>query len=278
MTQLTENHAVLITVKRGGESWGFTPRSTEVELTTENTLGVEEYFEPTAISIGDVELGGDAARDGVILTVARDLEPFSDLLTQEYALPLEINIRIGFLLTGSSITHVNADRCHWDTRYVFVGRAVAAKAVDLASIKVSCVSLLSDAAKPTIRRTFSSQCGHRFLDKLCSANLNNRTVSTTITGINRDTGVLEIANNGGFDDGWFDRGFITLADGDKRAIAKHQGLNLHMAQRLPARIQIGDALHLTPGCDHTLAMCANKFFNSDRYGGWVSIPVDNVFK
>jgi hypothetical protein len=80
--------------------------------------------------------------------------------------------------------------------------------------------------------------------------------------------------------GFFAQGVITFTSGlnvgRRRAIESNTGGTITLRVPLPIAPEAGDAFNMTPGCDHTMATCLNKFSNLAHYGGFNFIPVPEV--
>ena len=70
-----------------------------------------------------------------------------------------------------------------------------------------------------------------------------------------------------------------VVDGETRLILSNNGAGntrLTLDRPFPA-LEVGDAVQISAGCDHTVATCHEKFSNAENYGGHPVIPAINLF-
>jgi uncharacterized phage protein (TIGR02218 family) len=94
-----------------------------------------------------------------------------------------------------------------------------------------------------------------------------------------------VQNLAAFAENWFGQGSVVMATGaaitQARSIAASgpltdQGTYIQLATPLTLQPAIGDIAYLFPGCDKTMAACANKFANLSRFGGFPFIPAPEM--
>ncbi|MEL7167363.1 MAG: DUF2163 domain-containing protein [Pseudomonadota bacterium] len=131
-------------------------------------------------------------------------------------------------------------------------------------------------------RVHSTLCDARRLgDHRCRLDLASWQASATVIRI---TG-LEITVSGleGFNSGFFSRGIVEWAtganvggDGEDVRISTRSGTETTLSLwRAPTRkVQVGDTLTVTAGCDRTGATCRDRFANLINFRGFMHMPGD----
>ena len=69
---------------------------------------------------------------------------------------------------------------------------------------------------------------------------------------------------------------IHPASGERRTVRAQAGQDLTMQYAIPG-MQIGDAIQVTRGCDHTIGTCQTAFANQGNFGGAPNMPSRNPF-
>jgi len=129
-------------------------------------------------------------------------------------------------------------------------------------------------------RLFRATCSADLGDARCGIDLAESRYSDTGV-VTRTDGFLGIvAYSIGFSDGWCTGGKLTWTSGSNAGLSVE--IKMHRAisgtdefdlwQRAPQRIEVGDAFHVTAGCDKTHATCRKKFRNVLNFRGFPHMP------
>ncbi|MGA0610571.1 phage BR0599 family protein [Caldimonas sp. KR1-144] len=142
-----------------------------------------------------------------------------------------------------------------------------------ASAVLNCEPVSSSLKRTGLRRLYQRQCPRVLYQ--CGVVRSTVSIDTTVTSVVGS--VLGVAAldampyPGGFVE--WDRG----AEGiERRFISGVSGLNLTLDRPFQG-IPIGQAVTVSPGCDHTMAMCDTVYDNLPNYGGFPFIPIKNPF-
>jgi uncharacterized phage protein (TIGR02218 family) len=138
---------------------------------------------------------------------------------------------------------------------------------------LSRMSLTVARRLPTI--TAGRDCPHILYDDNCKVDRTSASASTTVTGINGRvvTVALSIPTADFFTFGEI----VHSASGERMTIQSQTGSTITM--QLPIYgMAIGDAVALSPGCDHSITTCNAKYSNRDNFGGFPQLPRRNPFK
>jgi uncharacterized phage protein (TIGR02218 family) len=130
----------------------------------------------------------------------------------------------------------------------------------------------------------------RLYQYTCDAILGDHRCGLDVTGaLYRASAVVSAATDGrtfdvtglaGYADGWFTRGFVSVASGAnagvKSEIRRHRRVTgadrIELWQPLPHTPLTGDALLVTAGCDKTFATCRDRFGNAAAFRGFPHMP------
>jgi len=76
--------------------------------------------------------------------------------------------------------------------------------------------------------------------------------------------------------GYYDDGLITFTSGNNSGLSFQvkywDGVTLTLSSALFAACADGDTFVISPGCDHTVSTCVQKFNNIDNFRGFPSMP------
>ena len=122
---------------------------------------------------------------------------------------------------------------------------------------------------------YQNPCNHVLYGPQCKANRAANTQNTTVASFADN--VIGVADDG-FADSFLDAGTIQNdRTNERRLIITNVG-NV-ITTNLPfTDVQVGDAVILQAGCDHSFNTCRTKFNNTINYGGHPFIPGDNPFE
>lgn len=172
------------------------------------------------------------------------------------------------------------------------GRVVSVDWPDPATAKLSCESVFTSMKRPGLRARYQRMCRHALYSEQCGVNKAAYAVAGTVTAIDSARTVVTIHEASGYANGYFNGGFLALADGTMRYIAAHSGSSITLGNPAPiladyvgatgygknyGRVYGGSDLVLYPGCGRNRSTCQNKFGNILNFGGWPWIPLRNPF-
>lgn len=130
-------------------------------------------------------------------------------------------------------------------------------------------------------RIYQPLCDANLGDERCTFDLNNPLyqVSSQVAS-SANAAQLSLGGLGAFDAAWFTGGLLTFTSGDNagRAIEvtshrKHSGLDhFDLWEPMTGRIDVGDGVTLSAGCDKRLETCQAKFANHLNFRGFPHIP------
>lgn len=142
-----------------------------------------------------------------------------------------------------------------------------------AEATLNCEPVSTSLRRPGLRRLYQKSCPHVLYSSACGVpRAGSDTTVTDITGLNVTVAALAAGPYAG--------GFIEHENGagifDKQFISDASGLVLTLVQPIQG-LQVGDAVTVYRGCDHTMATCKDVFSNLPNYGGFPFIPSKNPF-
>ena len=127
------------------------------------------------------------------------------------------------------------------------------------------------------QRTCSAVLG----DERCRVDLDRTEYRTVVTVDEVDDGkTFTFSEFPSFDAGWFERGLLTVLDGEAAGLKAHvkvdrragAGRYIVLWQALQARVATGDRIELAAGCDKRAETCKQKFSNYLNFRGFPTIP------
>ncbi|MDF2097319.1 DUF2163 domain-containing protein [Aquibaculum arenosum] len=127
-----------------------------------------------------------------------------------------------------------------------------------------------------IGEVYQPLCRADLGDARCGVNLGPLTVATTVTALGgggpfeaADPRSLELAAS--VADGAYNYGLLTFTGGANQGlafeIAESDGGRVHLFERPPHDVALGDAVTIVPGCDKTLATCRERYSNLVNFRG-----------
>lgn len=129
-----------------------------------------------------------------------------------------------------------------------------------------------------LRRLYSRTCPHDLYGVQCKVNRENHRVESTADAVSGVTVAVPAASLR--PDGYYAGGFIEypveLGIIERRFISDHVSETLTLTAR-PYNLDVGAAVKIYPGCDHTMDNCNGRFNNAPNYGGFRHFPQKNPF-
>lgn len=240
---------------RGGSNWRYTTADAD------QTLGGITYL-AIPITCSDLEQSQEMSRNPITIEMDKDAE----FLRQYRASP------------PSDVVSLTILRFHeGDSEVVtrWVGRVVNVTFQER-TVKVRCEPIFTSMKRPVLRRQYQTACPHVLYGAQCALSSASWGVEATLQAVNGTA-----LSSGTFDlepDGYYAGGFVEwqVAGGnlEKRFIVAHVGTTITI--NIPFVNIPGNAeVKVYPGCDHTLATCADKFSNVLNYGGQPFFPDKN---
>lgn len=140
---------------------------------------------------------------------------------------------------------------------------------------------LAEALNRPNGRVYQRACGAVLGDGDCGVDTDGPGVSAEAAILSIEGGtVLVLPDLGGFGEGWFTRGRISVLDGAaagavgviRRDGVRAGGRRIDLWEMLSAGLASGDRVRLEPGCDKSLSTCRAKFDNIMNFRGFPDIP------
>lgn len=155
-----------------------------------------------------------------------------------------------------------------DEAYVYwVGRVVGVKTSDSEGASVEVENLFTTMQMIGLRAKYQRFCRHSLYSTGCGVNYLSRRQLVTVASQPSPTSMI-IPQAAAQPNGYY-KGGIVEADGELGFVIGHVGDTLRLL--LPMR-PAPTTTYLAPGCDLSLKMCAERFGNSLRHGGFPFIP------
>ena len=125
-------------------------------------------------------------------------------------------------------------------------------------------------------RVYNRRCDAELGDGRCRVNLAAWTGTGTIIAVN-DAGHVSASGLSGFADGFFRLGVLTLGDGRRIDIERHERRpdgTAVLTFWLPPeeKIEAGGTFTITAGCDKTFTSCRARFGNQLNFRGFPHVP------
>ena len=131
---------------------------------------------------------------------------------------------------------------------------------------------------------FVSRCQASLGDSRCGASIESGIFNGAgqVTKVHNST-MFDALGLGGFAGAWFRSGKLVWTGGaniNKRVelldhIANADTVTLHLWQKMPAPVAVGDTFNVTAGCDKGFQTCKLKFENQLNFRGFPHIPGNN---
>ncbi|WP_165856726.1 phage BR0599 family protein [Marinobacter sp. JSM 1782161] len=247
---------------RGTQQWRYTYVDREV-------TAMGETWAPAAITPGNVEQTEDINKGTLTLEFPRDNEFAATFL--------------GY--SPEQVTSVTIFRGHFgDSDGEFItwwkGR-VAGTEPSEDSVSMECEPLSASMRRSGLTARYQKTCRHALYGRGCRLDKADWAVPATLTSLAGLTATVPEAS--AFADGYFAGGMIETAEGLLYFATAHAGSALTLIR--PSKVlanALADssgeiAITIYPGCDHTRAICLNKFDNLNNFGGFPWIPGKNPF-
>ena len=240
-------------------------------------------YVPSLISSGEDELESLEEQRKIVVSMPAD-DPF----VQRYYISLP-----------SSQDDVTIYRVHTtdgddEVTTKFVGK-VANIAIVGNEAKVNCLSQASVLERTIPKQTCRALCNHILYDTRCKLVDTTYRIQGTVTakddtartvtvnfGTNTLTATgLQFSAQVTADINYFNGGSLERGGLERRMIrfTVNQGSNVGtFTLLLPfSQLNVGDAVDLFAGCDHTFTTCTTKFDNEENFGGFPYVPRKNPF-
>jgi uncharacterized phage protein (TIGR02218 family) len=128
-------------------------------------------------------------------------------------------------------------------------------------------------------RMFQRACSAILGDASCRFDLTTPGYFVEVALPAAGTKRFDLQGLGAFAAGWFERGVFRVLSGDAEGlfgvIKADQGgdaRQIELWETLPIRVQPGDLVRLTAGCDRMMQTCRGKFANLPNFRGFPHIP------
>lgn len=225
-----------------------------------------DTYAPAALRRSQIEQSAERARNAITITCARDF-PIADLF--RVAPPSEV----------IAVTVRRKHRTDADVAVIWMGRVVNCEWRD-SEATLNCEPVSSSLRRMGLRRKYQRQCPHvLYMTGPGQCNVNRATYSTDTTVVSQVGTTLTVAALAGgvsYPGGFVE--WVTPAGAiERRFISESLGAGVLKLSQAFQGITAGQAVTVSPGCDHTTAMCAGTFSNLDNYGGFPFIPLKNPF-
>lgn len=142
-------------------------------------------------------------------------------------------------------------------------------------VEFRCESIQTSMKRPALRRFYQLNCPHVLYGTDCAVAQNlyqTNTIAETVVGTTVISSIFAQKP-----DGYYLGGFVAISaapTSEYRFIIGHYGNTIILNLPSP-KLYSGVPLAVSPGCDHTLQTCKNKFNNLANYGGFPYIPNKN---
>lgn len=248
---------LLLHLVQGTSEWRYTTANRVV-----TALGFN--WTPTAVQLGAITQSGEMAKDTLSLKFPRGHEFASTFLSYTPDLLTSVTLYRGHLddPDGQFVTY-------WK------GRVSSFKASG-ESLNVECEPIFTSLRRPGLRARYQRTCRHALYGRGCRLNAEDWGSVSTLTAV--DGANLTVPAAASLPAGYLVGGMIRTPDGVLRYLVGHNGdivTLLRAVKQLPD--QVGSAVTLYHGCDHTRSTCQGTFNNLDNYGGFSWIPTKNPF-
>lgn len=248
------------------------------------TVFNSETYTPLAISRNDPDLQDVTSKRSLKVTVPADND-----FVQRYVSIVPATID-QFKLFRRHTTDGGTP----ETVSYFSGQVLSVAFRDkVAEISIENFGTILDRLVP--QQTSRNPCNHILYDSKCAVTDTSFAITGVVTAISGDglkvtlsTGSNTVPDTGleltaqlVADATFFNGGFLSRSNIELRMVRLVVDDTANVATLtvlFPFQtILVGTALVMFAGCAHTLAVCTDKFVNSDRYGGFPFIPEKNPF-
>lgn len=224
-------------------------------------------YEPLAMKREET-VTGDQSQDGVEMTIEMPCD--CDLIA-DYAFavsPPDLDLTVYRCHLGLNLS--------LDSVVFWKGPVTGFNVTDdVAKIRVP--SILETVLSGDFPNFFYHQsCNHTLYDERCGISKAANTVTTTVTAISEDKTSITVADDG-FANNFLNGGIVANPDANEQRLILSNTDNVLVVFYPFARLEVGDTVALSVGCDHSKETCQSKFGNVRRFGGFPYIPKDNPF-
>lgn len=155
-----------------------------------------------------------------------------------------------------------------ETLVIFKGRVTQPK-YDESNHTMSLVCSTNESyqRRNILTRKFQRSCANKIYDRFCGLNIEDWWIEATITNISDLS--ISYTTATPVENGYFDRGLL-IKDGIFTYLP-----NATTLYRPHIGLQVGDVVHLAPGCDQSLKLCDERFNNHLRFHGFPNMPQTN---
>jgi len=145
------------------------------------------------------------------------------------------------------------------------------------SIEIMARSLTGTLNVVVPREVYQPQCLNQVFDSLCGLRESTWRVTGTVTSVGTGRAALMAITTGlAQADGWFDLGLLEFTggelDGVARTVKRHAAGVIGFALPLPVAPLVGQTFVVRPGCNRSVATCANKFNNRAAFRATPYVP------
>lgn len=238
----------------GAQRWTYSSGQTAVVYQSET-------YSPATIKRSGIEQGNEINRAGIEIMLPRD-NPLASLFI---ASPPEGVVSV-------TIYRQHASDSALETIVLWKGRVGGARLAG-SELGLKCEPVATSLKRTGLRARYQLICRHALYSAGCGALKDSFRVDGTVAAVSGAT--VQVAVAASKPDGYFVGGMLESNDG-ARMIVGHAGVNITLVAPMPS-LSAGMAVRLYAGCDHSTAICLDRFDNLVNYGGFPFIPVKNPF-
>lgn len=130
-------------------------------------------------------------------------------------------------------------------------------------------------------RLYQRYCDASLGDTRCAKDVTSTTFTLSSGAVAAaDNRTLSVTGADGYNDGWFDRGVLTVltgaASGSILEIKQHSRTTIELWLPPPTAIAITDTVKLVAGCNKSYEQCKTKFSNGAQFRGCPHIPGNDI--
>ena len=245
---------------RGVQRWRYTSADRNIVWNT-NT------YVAAAIARSAIEVGQEIGRQGLRISVPRDLGIVDNFRVAAPSDPIVVNIW-------------QSHQGDPDAEFVVVwqGRILG---IDWQGIEaqIQCESVFTSLRRAGLRRAWQRTCPHVLYGTECKVARISYQVNAVLSGV--AGAVLTSAAFAAPGAGYFFGGYVEFltpnAVTERRPIVAHGTTDITLDRAIPG-LAVGATVAAFPGCDHTTgAAGCTRFANILNYGGTPYIPTKNPF-
>lgn len=174
---------------------------------------------------------------------------------------------------------------HWgdsgslaDVPVVWTGTVAGVSWPQADRAEIACTPLSASMDRVGLRMGYMRACPHALYDTHCGVDRNLFKAAGSVVRV--DGAAIDYGSGSMFPEGRMAGGYIEWSIGggelERRSVLQHTGITLSLLGGTDG-LQVGQAITLYPGCQHTTADCAGYFNNLDNYGGFPAMPGKSPF-